>query len=342
MKKSLITLAIVTVITLAIALVTRSQITSPTVYQYQLLNNLGGQGTGQGTGVSVSGAWINVQNSGANYHQLTWTVTNAPASCTIQIDYSTNGSTVAGQVVAAQTCTTAGTFLNTSSITPAYVRVTYNLSGSFIFFNAVGYMFLPASSGGTITSGSVTINGTGAGSIGLSQGALLQPIASGWNIVANTVEPATGINQIFPTAAPTTSGTLQYTLGTGGAGTVTCASCGTLTGGGNISISATGTYTIPPACWITGGGGTGATCTVTALSAGTIIAANVSINNGGSGYTSNATLNFSNDIELAYGSTITFYGSTSGTPTLGCSNSTCTNIQASTAINATKYVTTSN
>src|SRR5579859_4349740 len=89
MKKSLITLAIVTVITLAIALVTRSQITSPTVYQYQLLNNLGGQGTGQGTGVSVSGAWINVQNSGANYHQLTWTVTNAPASCTIQIDYST-------------------------------------------------------------------------------------------------------------------------------------------------------------------------------------------------------------------------------------------------------------
>lgn len=333
MKKLLGALGIVIVV--ALILLAQNTFTS---FVYQEV------GTVAGTGGSISTAWFSVQNSGGNYHQLTWTVTGAPASCTIQVDYSNNGSTVAGQTIASQTCTTNGSFLNTVAVTPAFVRITYNISvGGTLFYNTVGYMILPASSGGTITSGSITTNGTGAGAIGLLQGIITQPPANSFNIISNTTEPNAGVNMVLPST--TGQGALEASLGSGAAGTVTCAGCGTLTGGGNINISAPGAgYVNIPACWITGGGGSGGTCSVTALSAGTIIASNVVINNGGSGYTSNATLNFSVDLDMGWaGNTYTLFGSTSGTQSISCLPlATCTGLQATANLSVNKFTTNAN
>ena len=316
-------------IVLSIALLLLGQsIISP--YNYQLINPSGGVA---GTGSPVSTSWVNVQSSGANFHQLTWTTAGSPASCTIQVDYSNNGSTVTGQVVGSQSCTTNGAFLNTSSITPAFIRVTFNASvGSTVFYNAVGYMNLPTSSGGVITSGSITTNGTGAGSIALTQGPIQQVPANSWAIVANTVEPNSGVEMLWPSSIAQPGGVFGATVGTGAAGHVTCTSCGALVTG-NIVIDTAGSGFVSfPACWVTGGGGSGATCAVSALSAGTIIAANVAITNGGSGYTSQATLNFSTNVDTSFSNspavnTTSYTGTTSGTINFGCSPATtCSNL----------------
>lgn len=79
------------------------------------------------SGVTATGndGFVNVGSAGTSYAALSWTLSGSLAACTVQVDYSNDGSTVAGQVVAAQTCTSNGSFISVSTSTPSYIRVSY-------------------------------------------------------------------------------------------------------------------------------------------------------------------------------------------------------------------------
>lgn len=158
----------------------------------------------------------------------------------------------------------------------------------------------------SVTTPQATFNGTAGGADSFVQGGLSQPQATSWTLEANPTEPGAGAIQVMPSAVLGSGGQVGVFQGITGSGatgwTVTCSSCGALTTG-NISAGAGGTYTVPPACWITGGGGTGATCSSGSLSAGAVNAP--TITNGGQNYTSAATMVFSTQEQTSFTNTIT-------------------------------------
>ena len=147
----------------------------------------------------------------------------------------------------------------------------------------------------------LNIQGNGAGNYGFQQGPILPATPNTLQVIANTTEPVGGANLLLPSTVK--KGVLEATFGTGAAGTVTCSGCGGLTTG-NISISANGQYASPPACRVSAppAGGTQAYCAVTALNgSGGVTASNTVITNPGSGYNAQATLTFSDQVELSIG-----------------------------------------
>lgn len=179
-------------------------------YQYRILNPIGGVTATGNTGFySTSGLT-------ASYASLTWTTTGTLATCTVQVDYSTDGTTVVGQLIAAQTCTSSGTFTAASTSTPAYVRVSYVLG----------------SGGGKITfadygCNNSTCQGSGGGSVSsISQGAGMaltpNPITSTGTVALATALP-NGETATTQTLGDNTTkvATDAFVIANAGTGTVT-------------------------------------------------------------------------------------------------------------------------
>lgn len=151
----------------------------------------------------------------------------------------------------------------------------------------------PATFSGQIAAPSAFFSGTGAGAIFLAQGPpVTTPPYAGWQIMCGTVCP--GANLPLPSAQG--PGVLEATGETGATGTAPCASCGSLT---TITIGAGGFYSVAPACSITGGGGSGGACTATGSFPGPVTGG--TITNGGSGYTSVATVTFNDQSVTHFG-----------------------------------------
>ena len=131
-------------------------------------------------GISSTGntIWYNVNASPASFPSLSWTTTGSLATCTIQVDYSTNASTVAGQAVPAQTCTATGNIIITTSATYQWIRVSYILGagGGSLTFVAQGCKNSTCTTGG----------GGGGGSLpsATNQGQVLSSTGPGTTYVA--------------------------------------------------------------------------------------------------------------------------------------------------------------
>jgi len=136
-------------------------------YQYRILNPIGGAKTTGNTG------FVRTTGLVASYSSITWSLSGTLAACTVQVDYSNDGSTVAGQLIAAQTCTSSGTHIASSTSTPSFVRVSYVIGsgGGTLSFTVYGCNNSTCTSGGaTVTPGGpnkaiqVNDNGTFYGS----------------------------------------------------------------------------------------------------------------------------------------------------------------------------------
>lgn len=143
---------------------------SPTLaqvaYSYRILSPPG-QPTASGSSI-----WYNTSSTGTTYASLQWTPVGTFSGCTVQIDYSNDGSTVAGQLITAQTCTSSGSIISGSTSTPPWVRVSYTLTGgTYLKYVAQGCTSATCStsSGGSVTSiattspitgGTITTTGT--------------------------------------------------------------------------------------------------------------------------------------------------------------------------------------
>lgn len=146
---------------------------------------------------SVSGADISLQeNSVIQYHKLAWTVTGAPAGCTVKLEQSADNS-VWSDLIANQTCTSnnSSTVVNASNV---WVRINVTaLSGGsspVLTVTYTGYVQNPSGGGG---SGIVNPNNGTANAIAL------YPAAGG----STTVGPDTLL---------TDNGTTLTYTGTGG------------------------------------------------------------------------------------------------------------------------------
>ena len=144
------------------------------VFNWRLLSPTGG--------VTSSGAsaFSNVSSAGSSFPSLSWTLAAGTlTTCTIQVDFSTDGVTVAGQAVPSQTCTASGSVIITTAATYSFVRVSYIIGsgGGTITYVAQGCKNNTCTSGGgggggSGTVGSGTINQfavyTGATTVGSS------------------------------------------------------------------------------------------------------------------------------------------------------------------------------
>lgn len=101
-------------------------------------------------GVTATGntAFVNIGSTGTFFPALSWTTTGSP-TCSIQVDKSTDGTTVSGQLVAAQNCATSGSIIITSGTTANFARVSYTITGSGrVTFTARGCINDTCTSGG--------------------------------------------------------------------------------------------------------------------------------------------------------------------------------------------------
>jgi hypothetical protein len=134
------------------------------IYQYRILQPVGGASATGNTG------FFSTSGLNASYASLTWSLIGSLATCTIQVDYSNDGVTVAGQLISSQTCTSSGT--NTAGVTstPAYVRVSYTIGtgGGYLNFVDYGCNNSTCTAGGG--SGSGTVNTGTTGQIGVYPG----------------------------------------------------------------------------------------------------------------------------------------------------------------------------
>lgn len=144
-------------------------------------------------------------------------------------------------------------------------------------------------------TGSLTVSGTGAGALGLSQGSPVSPIANTVQLMAPAALPVSGYQAIVPQAGA--AGVWHGTYGNAAAGTVSESGGQLQQSGVNITSGGSG-YSVVPACYVTGGGGSGGACTAI-INGGAVTG--VMITSGGSGYTGTATLNFANQVQIAFG-----------------------------------------
>jgi hypothetical protein len=127
------------------------------VYLYRILQPVGGASITGNTGfVSVGGIT-------PTYASLSWTINGSLATCTIQVDYSTDGSTIAGQLISAQTCTSSGSIIAGSNSSPAYVRVSYIIGtgGGYLNFVGQGCVNSTCTGGGASCTGAQYLGGDG-------------------------------------------------------------------------------------------------------------------------------------------------------------------------------------
>lgn len=155
------------------------------------------------------------------WYQLSWTVDGTVSTCGVRVDSApdSNTSFTSGGIIAAQVCTSAGSFTTASANYVNLGKITVSTaitgSGANVTFTLLGFVNNPASSGGG--GGSGTVNSGTAGHIAY--------YVTSTNAVSSNAKLDDGA---------TTANTLTYT-GTGGItaadGPVSSASDGTHAGG---------------------------------------------------------------------------------------------------------------
>lgn len=134
---------------LLLSFMTGSVVAQTTLLQYTYQIVMSNQ-TSTGT---LSG---NITLSGSTFHQLVWNVSGTVATCSVQVDSSSDGiSWTSGGVIASQTCTSNGSIVS-ASVVSNFVRINLTaISGASATFNAVldGFSQNPAGGGGAVGAG---------------------------------------------------------------------------------------------------------------------------------------------------------------------------------------------
>lgn len=176
---------------------------------------------------------FNEQNVGILFHQIIWRTQGTVTTCSIRVDSSADGSTWnTGDIIAAQTCTSNGSFTS-ASFAANFVRV--NLvtftGGGTLYVTYGGFNTAPASvgtlpsglsySGSTLTvssagngNGTVQLSGTTSGTCSLATDATAS------SVISNCANFKVGANG-------TAAGVLNLLGGTSGAWTITPSATGT-------------------------------------------------------------------------------------------------------------------
>jgi hypothetical protein len=143
------------------------------IYLYRFLQPVGGANA---TGSTI---FYNTSNVAATYASVSWTVNGTLTGCTIQVNYSTNGTTVAGQLISSQTCTSNGSFIAGATSTPLYVQAAYTITpvgSGYLNFVVQGCL------NSTCTAGS---GGGGSGTVNAGTTPQLAYYASSTNAVSS-------------------------------------------------------------------------------------------------------------------------------------------------------------
>lgn len=230
-------------------------------------------GSGQGTGYNAYRNFVSgsvtpdiglQQNSLIKYHQLIWTVTGSPASCTVALDSSTDGvSWSAGGIITNQTCTTNGNSTITGLAQANYVRinVTALSAGGSLNVNYEGWAFNPSGAG----NGTVTANNVVAGAMAI------YPAAA----ASTTVSPDTAISSnnagilTIGVAGAANSGSINYLGSASGNIQMGCTNATCTQWGGNNVINA-GKYTTNGNCAAAGTAANPSVVTCAAATSGSV------------------------------------------------------------------------
>lgn len=116
------------------------------------------------TTVVGADTWVRQIGAGIQFHQLTWNVSGSNPTCQVELDFSADGITSSGTVIAAQTCTSNGVSALSTSMIENYVRInviTKSGAGT-VTVTYLGYTTQP-SGGGTI-GGTISVGQEGYGS----------------------------------------------------------------------------------------------------------------------------------------------------------------------------------
>ena len=106
-------------------------------------------------------AWILETGSGVQFHQLTWNASGVVGTCQVELDFSADGITSSGTIIATQLCTSNGLSTLSAATIANYVRinVTTKSGAGSVTVTYLGYTSLPLGGGGTIT-GKFTVQST--------------------------------------------------------------------------------------------------------------------------------------------------------------------------------------
>lgn len=144
------------------------------------------------TTVAGADTWVRQIGSGVQYHQLIWNVQGSVLSCQVQLDFSNDGVTSAGTIIATQLCTSNGSSSVSSATTANYVRinVTTKTGTGAVTVTYLGYTVQPGGGGGGTFTGSIAVGqvavGAGADVIaGVANG------SAGYALGTNGGNPAT-------------------------------------------------------------------------------------------------------------------------------------------------------
>jgi len=234
MRKALVTSILLLIATIVVA---------QSFYQWRVQQPVGGAQSTGNTG------FVHTGGLPATFASITWTVTGTLATCTVQVDFSNDGFTVAGQLIAAQTCTASGSFTAAGTATPAYARVSYVIGtgGGTLGFTAYGCNNNTCTTGGGGSSGTVTSVGSGTG---LTGGPITTTGSLALSVPVSVVNGGTGTTTPALIAGTNITITGTWPNNTinatgGGSGTVTNVATGTGLSGGPITTTGTLTLTDP-------------------------------------------------------------------------------------------------
>jgi hypothetical protein len=95
---------------------------------------------------ATTGTATPLANTAIAWHMISWTILGAPASCTVELDYSTNGTSwTAGGVIGAQTCTSPGqSAIVNQSVNFVRINVTALSAGATLTVTWNGFINNPA------------------------------------------------------------------------------------------------------------------------------------------------------------------------------------------------------
>jgi hypothetical protein len=188
------------------------------IYLYRFLQPVGGANA---TGSTI---FYNTSNVAASYASISWTVNGTLSGCTIQVNNSINGTTVAGQLISSQTCTSNGSFIAGTTSSPLYVQAAYTIT-------PVGSGYLNFVVQGCLNSTCTAGSGGGSGTVNTGTTPQLGYYAASGTAISPDpgVSDSTGTGSLVLGGAGVGAGNITLDGSTSGSVTLSCNPANTCT-----------------------------------------------------------------------------------------------------------------